>query len=550
MIAHLRLGVRSCWGILAIGLACVGVSACGDFNRDELPTGPSTSSVGASPALSSLQPAQVPDLGPAIEAADAHTRALMTRPGVVGTAVGLDSQGRPSVKIFVVDSGVEGLPSDLDGIPVAVEVTGLFVARADRTARARPAPIGFSVGHPDITAGTLGARVTNGTDVFILSNNHVLANINKASLGDPTLQPGAYDGGSNPEDVIGTLFDYEPIDFDGGTNVMDAAISVVDGNDVSGSTPSDEGYGAPGTTVTEAALAMPVQKYGRTTGHTRGEVAEINVTVTVCYESRGPFMCKTAATFTDQISITPGDFSDGGDSGSLIVTDDVDNNPVGLLFAGSSTRTIASPIKPVLDRFGVTIDPTVPDGETSTGTNSAPTASFTYGCTELSCDFDGSGSSDSDGSIASYEWDFGDGATGSGVTTSHAYASGGTYTVTLTVTDDDGAKGSEFQDVAVTESSSGAISVTGIDPNSMQAGTSVDVTVSGSGFASGASVSFENGSGPAPEVSNTVVVDTNTITATVFAKDGGPPRTRVWDVRVTNPDASSGVLVDAFTVTP
>ncbi|UCE38875.1 MAG: hypothetical protein JSW00_06540 [Thermoplasmata archaeon] len=58
------------------------------------------------------------------------------------------------------------------------------------------------------------------------------------------------------------------------------------------------------------------------------------------------------------------------------------------------------------------------------------------------------------------------------------------------------------------------------------------------------------GSGPTPTVSNVVVVDGNTITATVTAKSGGPPRNRVWDVRVTNPDRSSGVLSGGFTVTP
>ena len=90
-------------------------------------------------------------------------------------------------------------------------------------------------------------------------------------------------------------------------------------------------------------------------------------------------------------------------------------------------------------------------------TNSPPTASFTYGCTDLSCDFDGTGSSDSDGSISSYEWTFGDGGTSSGATASHTYATGDTYTVTLTVTDDGGATDSQSQDVTVTEPSSGGI---------------------------------------------------------------------------------------------
>ncbi len=81
--------------------------------------------------------------------------------------------------------------------------------------------------------------------------------------------------------------------------------------------------------------------------------------------------------------------------------------------------------------------------------NDPPTASFTYSCTDLTCDFDGSGSSDPDGTIVSYDWDFGDGGTGSGVTVSHTYAAAGDYTVVLTVTDDDGATDSDSQVVSV-----------------------------------------------------------------------------------------------------
>jgi hypothetical protein len=46
------------------------------------------------------------------------------------------------------------------------------------------------------------------------------------------------------------------------------------------------------------------------------------------------------------------------------------------------------------------------------------------------------------------------------------------------------------------------------------------------------------------------VVDSNTISVTLTAKSGGPPRARIWDVRVTNPDGSSGVLLDGFVVMP
>ena len=81
--------------------------------------------------------------------------------------------------------------------------------------------------------------------------------------------------------------------------------------------------------------------------------------------------------------------------------------------------------------------------------NVAPTASFTFSCTDLACSFDGSGSSDSDGSITSYAWSFG----GTGSTANHTFSSAGTYSVTLTVTDNDGASDTSTQSVTVTDGS-------------------------------------------------------------------------------------------------
>lgn len=115
----------------------------------------------------------------------------------------------------------------------------------------------------------------------------------------------------------------------------------------------------------------------------------------------------------------------------------------------------------------------------------------------------------------------------------------------------DTADNSKSTTVTVNEpSTGGAPTVTAIDPNSMTAGTSVDVTISGSGFVSGAAVTFQNGSGPTPTASNVVVVSDTQITATVTAKSGGPPRSRTWDVVVTNPDGQSGRLAGGFTVNP
>lgn len=87
--------------------------------------------------------------------------------------------------------------------------------------------------------------------------------------------------------------------------------------------------------------------------------------------------------------------------------------------------------------------------------------------------------------------------------------------------------------------------VSSIQPNTAHPGSVVAVTITGSGFAAGMGVSFENGSGPRPTASNVIVRDANTITANVTVKKGGSRSARVWDVRV-----GSGILFDGFTVLP
>jgi hypothetical protein len=98
--------------------------------------------------------------------------------------------------------------------------------------------------------------------------------------------------------------------------------------------------------------------------------------------------------------------------------------------------------------------------------------------------------------------------------------------------------------------SAGALDVASVSPASMLRGTSIPVTITGTGFAGGASVTFENGSGATPVATDVVVVNDTTITATVTVGTGGPPRDRVWDLRVTNPVGSTDVLAGGFTVTP
>jgi hypothetical protein len=359
---------------------------------------------------------------------------------------------------------------------------------------------------------------------------------------------------------------------------MDAAIAISSTGELGYSTPSDDGYGAPDSNPTPAALDMLVKKYGRTTGLTEGTVSELNVTVDVCYETLGFFRCKKLARFVDQIGISPGTFSAGGDSGSLIVTQE-GNNPVGLLFAGSSIRTFANLIGPVLTRFNVTIDDgsgtVIPDPVTDiavTGLTSpssvtqGESASITATVKNvgnqdvtqdipltLSVSNNGYSMIDSTQKIEGglnvgksatieYIWD-----------TEAPSAPLGDYNIQVahSYPDNDSTNDSletsiNVKDASVEEPSE--LTITKIEPNSMKVGTSVDVIITGSGFQSELKVAFENGAGPAPSASITEVSGSE-IKATVTVRSGGPKTNRVWDVRVTNPDGQSVVLASGFTVT-
>jgi hypothetical protein len=230
----------------------------------------------------------------------------------------------------------------------------------------RPARPGISIGHYQITAGTLGCLVQRDGQVHILSNNHVLAKSNAAQLGDAILQPGTADGGT-AADQIGTLEQFIPIGFgafpggcsplallmrlfgiakpminEPGNNTVDCAIARPLSADLVN--PDILNIGIP-TGAGAATLGTPVQKSGRTTGHTTDQITQIDVTVSVNYGGTN------VAVFKNQLMA--GAMSQGGDSGSAVL--DMDRQVVGLLFAGSNTTTIMNPIQFVLDALQVQV---------------------------------------------------------------------------------------------------------------------------------------------------------------------------------------------------
>ncbi|MBV9703818.1 MAG: hypothetical protein JO163_13905 [Methylobacteriaceae bacterium] len=250
-------------------------------------------------------------------------------------------------------------------------VTGPAERRgATNGGRCRPLRIGASIGHHRITAGTLAcfASNRNGGGIGLLSNNHVLADINSGRSGDPILQPARSDGGDrkNPDYHVANLQRFVPINFNlGSINLVDCAFAyLVDGVERDTGTVYDPQNDAPLWRVGEMEDllygGLPVKKVGRTTGYTDGIVEAVaidnlNVNMTL---GASPKMAR----FDRQIAISGNgkSFSKKGDSGSLIFAEG--GRPAALLFAGTERGgagnhgiTYANPIATVLQELEVDI---------------------------------------------------------------------------------------------------------------------------------------------------------------------------------------------------
>jgi hypothetical protein len=223
--------------------------------------------------------------------------------------------------------------------------------------RTRPIQPGISVGHVRVTAGTLGTFVqTTDGSVRILSNNHVLADENQGVEGDDIVQPGTIDGGVMPGDRVGSLDRFIDLQTGAAANLVDCALAAID-DGVETVTDRPVGEHEPiGGVVDEDTVIDLVEKWGRTTGHTHGRVTAFELdNVRVGYDIG-------VVRFDDQLEIEATgaeSFSDGGDSGSLIVTEG-GRMAAALLFAGSQTGgqgnlglTYANPIKTVLEALQV-----------------------------------------------------------------------------------------------------------------------------------------------------------------------------------------------------
>jgi len=324
---------------------------------------------------------------------------MLSKSNVVATGIGYKYvNGKKTKELCIICSVTQKKPisqlSAADNIPrtingLTTDVVQSGVIRAQQfNGRYRPAPGGVSIGHRDITAGTLGCLVKKNGEVFILSNNHVIANSNDAQRGDAILQPGPIDGGVFPADLIAHLEDFVEITFinggddgdgDSGCGIANTAASLLNSAAaLMGSNARLKAVSTRGVTpratdnLVDAAIAKPVnlqdladeileiggiqgsttgdlglaiKKSGRTTEFTTGEILQIDATVDVQY---GPGQ---VARFTDQL--VAGAMSQGGDSGSAVLSKD--NQLIGLLFAGSENSTIINRVENVFSTLGVSL---------------------------------------------------------------------------------------------------------------------------------------------------------------------------------------------------
>jgi hypothetical protein len=317
---------------------------------------------------------------------------ILELPNVVGMGVGTkvtggQDTGQNCAKVLVSQklpkeliSSADRVPSTVGTTPTDVEEVGELLALPNGAAaaleddpatlrqiatldgeevgamelkwRTRPVEGGYSVGHYKITAGTYATAVYDRSPYpgvpakyYVLSNNHVLANSNAAKAGDPILQPGPYDGGTYPKDVIARLSRWVPIHFlpSKTRNFVDAAVAegpfqILDREIYW------VGY-VKGVRGNWPAIGEILQKTGRTTNWTTGQVTAINATVDVGYGGGN------VGRFYSQIVTKR--MGGPGDSGSLVL--DLNENAIGLLFAGSSTHTIINHIVYVQNLLGIRV---------------------------------------------------------------------------------------------------------------------------------------------------------------------------------------------------
>lgn len=293
---------------------------------------------------------------------------------------------------------VEAVPQTNTSSSAVATVT---ITSPNQLAQNLPIKLGTSGGNvnnidsTECASGTLGSLVTRAGTQYILSNNHILADMDAGNIGDAIIQPGLIDTSSPCSSVGANTVAHlsQFINLQETNPPADAAIAQVVtspasvdssgtiielGDSAPGGIPSDE---APASTILPVTSLVPnstaVAKSGRSTGLTCSTVEATGLNITIQY-THGLSGSTFNVTYTNQIAINGGTFSAAGDSGSLIVSQ-AGAQPVALLYGGSDTETVGAPVATVLA--------SLPDSNNNTPTFVGPaTRNAVAGCTSSGAD--------------------------------------------------------------------------------------------------------------------------------------------------------------------
>jgi len=295
--------------------------------------------------------------------------------------------------LYVAPNTVPTLATANSTDPATLTVTAISQANSNASAKVQftidslnmqpytaPVPLGSSGGNANAICltpapgfcfgGTLGSLLTNGTNLFILSNNHVLGLSDGGAVGQEVTQPGVIETncsltGTINVATVSTIINLQtqpipafPVDVSTAqiitapSNQVDTTGSILELGALNGSNVPQPAPPVAGSGIA-ATVGHLLAKSGRTTGLTCANVESINLTGQIVGYSEG---CATGnsfnVTYNDEIEV--GNMSNGqnfigdGDSGSLAV-DAATGEPVALMFAGNEDSAIGNPVADVLN---------------------------------------------------------------------------------------------------------------------------------------------------------------------------------------------------------
>ncbi|MEX2555257.1 MAG: hypothetical protein WEB06_06465 [Actinomycetota bacterium] len=459
--------------------------------------------VNASPVVTSVAPAQLPNTAPA--------QLTFTGTGFVsGISVQLELAGQPAIPgtaVEVVDATT--MTATFDLTDVAPEDWDVHVTNADAGTSVCAGCFTITASDPEVTSASPASRGQGATDQDIAINGSDFAmgasvsfsgtgiTVNSTTFVDSTeLTANITIAG----DATTGLRDITVTNTDGKTGSCTGCFTVNAGPTVSGANPSSRGQGATSQSITITG-----------TGFVNGAAVTFS----------GTGITVNSTTFVGATTLTA----------NITIS--------GTAATGARDITVTNPDAGIGTCAGCF---TVNTGPTVTGTNPS---SLGQGATTEDITVTGTGFVD--GAAVTFS--------GTGITVnSTTFVGATTLTANITIS---GAAATGLRDVTVTNPDGGkktcvacftvnaAPTVTDVTPDNLgQGAADQDLTVTGTGFQDGATVSF---SGTGIDVDEVTFVNATTLTVNVNVSGTATPGAR--DVTITNPDAGTpAVCEDCFTV--